>query len=82
MWTARTGATTAAAATAAGAMMLAASVGLVGVSRGWLIAAWIVAVLTFCGGLLYGRFGKPEGYLLAGVAATIGLIITQPTWSS
>lgn len=84
MWTDRSGAAVAAATTTTvtGAVMLAVSVGLVGVSRGWLIAAWIVAVLTFFGGLLYGRVGKPEGFLLAGIAAAIGLIITQPTWSS
>ena len=49
------------------------------IARGWWVAAWLVFVATFICGLLLGRFAKqPLGFLLAGIAAGLALIITQP----
>jgi hypothetical protein len=62
--------------------MIASAVTALGIARGWWIAAWIILLITVVAGALVGRKGQPVAFLVAGVAAGLAALLTQPAWST
>ena len=61
--------------------VIAAGATALGIARGWWIAAWCIWVVVLIAGALVGRKGQPVAYLVAGLAAGLAALISQPAWN-